>query len=51
MTDTRTLRKDKARLEEKLRMIGIAVELSKQRLEWLIYDTPFSIQDLEDEVR
>lgn len=51
LSDTRTLRKDKAKLEEKLRMIAIAVELSKQRLEWLIYDTPFSIPELEEEVR
>jgi hypothetical protein len=32
-------------------MITVAVELAKQRLEWLIYDTPFRIEELEDEVR
>ncbi len=31
-------------------MISVAVELSKQRLEWLVYDTPFNIKDLEEEV-
>jgi hypothetical protein len=32
-------------------MIAIAVELAKQRLEWLIYDTPFTIEELENEVK
>eukprot|EP00347_Sterkiella_histriomuscorum_P006697 403351781 len=51
LNDPKTLRKDKMRLEEKLRMINIAVELAKQRLEWLLYDTPFTIQQLEREVK
>ena len=32
-------------------MIGIAVELAKQRLEWLLYDTPFNVEELEEEVK
>ena len=51
LNDPKTLRKDKVRLEDKLKMINIAVELAKQRLEWLIYDTPFTISMLEEEVK
>lgn len=26
------------------------MELSRQRLEWLLFDTPFTIKQLEDEI-
>lgn len=32
-------------------MITIGIDLAKQRLEWLIYDTPFTVESLEEEVR
>ena len=51
MADTRTLRKEKTALEQKVKMIGIDLELSKQRLEWLLYDTPYSLEELENEVK
>ena len=50
MDDPRTIKKERVKLEAKLKMISVAVELSKQRLEWLVYDTPFNIKDLEEEV-
>lgn len=45
------MKREKTVLEDKLKMIAIGIELSKQRLEWLIYDTPFTIESLEEEVR
>ena len=51
MNDTRTLTRERVKLEEKLRMISVAVEMAKQRLQWLVYDTPFSISQLEEEVK
>ncbi|CDW85255.1 ankyrin unc44 [Stylonychia lemnae] len=51
MNDPKTLRKDRKRLEDRLRMINIAVELAKQRLEWLLYDTPYTVVQLEAEIK
>jgi phage terminase Nu1 subunit (DNA packaging protein) len=37
-------------LEEKLRVIHTAIELCRQRLEWVLFDTPFTIKQLEEEI-
>jgi len=50
LSDPKTLRKDRPLLEEKLKVIHTAIELSRQRLEWVLFDTPFTIKQLEDEI-
>ena len=50
LSDPKTLRKDRPILEEKLRVIHTAIELCRQRLEWVLFDTPFTIKQLEEEI-
>lgn len=50
LIDPQTLRKDKPVLEEKLKVIRTAIELSRQRLEWVLFETPFTIKMLEEEI-
>lgn len=50
LSDPMTLRKDKPMLLEKIKVIHTALELSRQRLEWVLFDTPFTIKQLEDEI-
>jgi len=44
LADPMTLKKDRPILEEKLRVIHTAIELCRQRLEWVLFDTPFTIK-------
>jgi len=50
LTDPKTLKKEKPILEEKIKTIRAAIELSRQRLEWVLFDTPFTIKRLEEEI-
>lgn len=50
LSDAKTLKKDRPILEEKLRVIHTAIELCRQRLEWVLFDTPFTIKQLEEEI-
>ena len=50
LSDPKTLKKNRPMLEEKLRVIHTAIELCRQRLEWVLFDTPFTIKQLEEEI-
>jgi uncharacterized protein (DUF885 family) len=50
LSDPYTLKKDKTSLLEQLNTIKTAIDLSRQRLEWVLFDTPFTIKQLEEEI-
>ena len=49
--DPRTVRRERAALVEKLKSLTIQQELARQRIGWLLSDTPFTQQMLENDIR